>query len=149
MVCNGNRIDVYVDFIPVVSTDSSDDALALLIAMYTLFELTFDKKSRTIRLLYSILHSDKRYLSNTLRHFITQRNIDIYCEGKYKLLSSFSDRQSNNSTTDPQAKSQSDSASIDKSVHEDFSSIISQAPQANPLNNTDDSDAAMTTNLNE
>ena len=57
--------------------------------------------------------------------------------------------QSSNLTTNLQAKSQSDSASIDKSVHEDPSSIISQAPQANPLINTDDSDAAMTTNLNE
>ncbi|CAF1545434.1 unnamed protein product, partial [Rotaria sordida] len=35
---------VYVDFHPILSTSSPDDALGLLISMYSIFELSFDKK---------------------------------------------------------------------------------------------------------
>ncbi|CAF4393012.1 unnamed protein product, partial [Rotaria magnacalcarata] len=73
-------IHVYVDFIPILSTNSPDDAVSLLLAMYTIFELAFDKKSRTIRLLYSIVHEDKRFLSNSIRILIKEKNIDIYYE---------------------------------------------------------------------
>ena len=79
-MCIDNLIHVYVDFNPILSTNSPDDAIALLIAMYTIFELTFDKKSRTIRFIYSVLHGDKRYLSNSLRFLIKEKNIDIQYE---------------------------------------------------------------------
>ena len=66
---------IYVDFLPIVATTSLDDALALLIAMYTIFELNFPKNSRTIRLFYSVLHCDRRFLSNTIRLFIKEKQI--------------------------------------------------------------------------
>lgn len=98
MVCLNDLIHVYVDFNLIVSTDSPDDALALLIAMYTIFELSFSKKSRTIRFLYSVLHGDKRFLSNSIRIFIKENNIDIYSEQQQSSLSS-SNPVSNISTT--------------------------------------------------
>lgn len=73
-------IHVYVDFCRITSTSSPDDALALLISMYTIFELAFDKKSRVVRLIYSILHGDKQYLSNSIRMYIKEKNIDIRCQ---------------------------------------------------------------------
>ncbi|CAF4309637.1 unnamed protein product, partial [Rotaria sp. Silwood2] len=73
-------IHVYVDFLPIVATTSTDDALALLLAMYAIFELNFHKYSRSIRLLYAIFFSDKRFLSNTLRQFVQDKQIDIYSE---------------------------------------------------------------------
>lgn len=68
---------IYVDFIPIVSTSSPDDGLALLLAMYSIFELNFNKNSRTIRLLYCIAFSDKRFLTNTIRRFMKDKCIDI------------------------------------------------------------------------
>jgi len=88
MVCANDLIDVYVDFNLIVSTNSPDDALALLIGMYTIFELSFNKKSRTIRFLFSVLHSDKRFLSNSIRIFIKENNIDIYSEQQQPSLTS-------------------------------------------------------------
>ncbi|CAF2628893.1 unnamed protein product [Rotaria sp. Silwood2] len=72
-----DQIHVYVDFIPIVSTTSPDDAVALLIAMYSIFELNFNRNSRAIRFLYSILHSDKRFLSNAMRLLIKEKDISI------------------------------------------------------------------------
>jgi hypothetical protein len=80
MVYKDDLIYLYVDFIPITSTVSPDDALALLIGMYSIFELCFNKNSRTIRFLYSFLHGDKRFLSNSIRIFIKDNNIDIYAE---------------------------------------------------------------------
>jgi hypothetical protein len=84
LVCKDDLIYVYVDFIPITSTASPDDALALLIAMYTIFELSFNKNSRTVRLLYSCLHGDKRFLSNSIRVFIKGKQIDIYSEQNHQ-----------------------------------------------------------------
>jgi hypothetical protein len=77
LVCTDDRINVYVDFIPITSTASPDDALALAIAMYTIFELSFNKNSRTIRFLYACLHGDKRFLSNSIHSFLREKNIEI------------------------------------------------------------------------
>lgn len=78
MVCINDLIYIYVDFQQILSTSSPDDAVALLIAMYSIFELSFDKKSRTTRLLYSILYGDKQFLSNSIRILIKEKNIDIH-----------------------------------------------------------------------
>ncbi len=77
MVCTDDRINIYVDFIRITSTTSPDDALALVIAMYTIFELSFSKTSRAIRFLYACLHGDKRFLSNSVRLLIKEKNIEI------------------------------------------------------------------------
>ncbi|CAF1237741.1 unnamed protein product [Adineta ricciae] len=73
-------IHIYVDFCPILSTHSPDDALGLLIGMYSVFELSFDKKSRTIRFLYCVLHGDKQFLSNSIRVLIKEKNIEIHRE---------------------------------------------------------------------
>jgi hypothetical protein len=130
LVCIDDRIDICVDFTPVLSTNSPDDALALLIAMHTIFELSFDKKSRTIRLLYSVLHGDKRFLSNSIRNLIKEKNIDIYCEQKYILSSSSSNLQSSSSTTQPQAQSQIDINSLRESAVQQNSPAVSQTSNA-------------------
>lgn len=95
MVLINDLIHIYVDFNLVVSTASPDDALGLLIAMYTIFELSFNKKSRTIRFLYSLLHSDKRFLSNSIRIFIKEKKIDLYAEQQYQSTSTSSNSVQN------------------------------------------------------
>lgn len=87
-----------MDFVKILSTNSPDDALALLIAMYTIFELSFDKKSRTIRFLYSVLHGEKQFLSNSIRHLINEKNIDIDRKPA-KASSTYFNTLSSNSTT--------------------------------------------------
>jgi hypothetical protein len=108
LVSIDDLIYIYVDFIKILSTSSPDDALALLIGMYTIFELSFGKKSRTIRFLYSVLHGDKQFLSNSIRIFIKEKNIDIHRE-RPPVSSISSDSFSNSSTTlttESQAQSQ-------------------------------------------
>lgn len=80
MVFNNDQIHVYVDFVLIVSTRSPDDALGLLIAMYNIFELSFSKHSRAIRFLYSIIHKDKRFLSNAMRLLLKENNIELMNE---------------------------------------------------------------------
>lgn len=79
-MCINDVIHIYVDFVPVLCTNSPDDGLALLVAMYTIFELSFDKKGRTLRLLYSVLHSETRYLTNSVRVLIREKSIDMNSE---------------------------------------------------------------------
>ncbi|CAF3353519.1 unnamed protein product [Rotaria socialis] len=43
MVFDDNVIYIYLDFLPIVSTTSPDDGLALLLAIYLIFELNFPK----------------------------------------------------------------------------------------------------------
>jgi hypothetical protein len=77
MVLVNDFIQIHVDFVPITATASLDDALGLLIAMYTIFELNFPKNSRTIRFLYSVFHEVKQFLSNTIRLFLREKQIDI------------------------------------------------------------------------
>lgn len=51
--------------------------MALLIGMYSVFELSFDKKSRTVRFLYCVLNSEKQFLSNSIRVLIKEKNIEV------------------------------------------------------------------------
>ncbi|CAF1462705.1 unnamed protein product, partial [Didymodactylos carnosus] len=57
MVVSDDVIYIYVDYLPIVSTTSLDDVLALLLGMYA--ELNFSKSSRVIRLLYTVVFCDK------------------------------------------------------------------------------------------
>jgi hypothetical protein len=96
-----------LDFIPVVSTTSPDDSLALLLALYSVFELNFNKNSRTIRLLYAIVFSDKRFISNTIRSFIHEKGIDIYSEINKKTSNDTNSAVNNSTIVDTDAKSSS------------------------------------------
>lgn len=73
-----------MDFLPIVSTTSIDDGLALLLGMYAVFELNFNKNSRAIRLLYAVVFGDKRFLTNTIRNIMHEKNIDVYHEQNQK-----------------------------------------------------------------
>ncbi|CAF1058741.1 unnamed protein product [Adineta steineri] len=135
LVCVNDLIHVYVDFHLIVSTNSPDDALALLVSMYTIFELSFNKKSRTIRLIYSVLHGDKRFLPNSIRIFIKENNIDIYSEQQQSSLNS-SNSMSNIST---------------KVINEsqESQSHVQITEQCNPLDRRDLSIVTQTTEEND
>ncbi|CAF1502715.1 unnamed protein product [Adineta ricciae] len=80
LVLMNDVIHVFVDFVPIVSSTSPDDSLALLLAMYAVFELNFNKNSRTIRLLYAIVFGDKRFISNSIRNLVKEKQIHISFE---------------------------------------------------------------------
>jgi hypothetical protein len=149
-VCIDDLIYVYVDFNQILSTNSPDDAVALLIAMYTIFELSFDKKSRTIRFLYAVLHGDKQFLSNSIRILIKEKNIDIDRE-RPKVSSISSNSLSNSSTTlntQSQAQSQIETNLLDHSTAEHTSSINNRTtePTCSTNNSHSGSDIALDTN---
>ena len=58
--------------------------LALLIAMYNNFKLDFNENSRTIRLIYLILHDGERFISNSIRILIKEKYITFYSEEDQK-----------------------------------------------------------------
>ena len=131
MVFLDDFIHIYVDFLPIVATTSLDDALALLIAMYTIFELNFPKNSRTIRLLYSVLHCDRRFLSNTIRLFIKEKQINIDDE-PYRTQSVISNINSDKSTViaaSPQSLAQKEI------LCSSISSTLDNASDGSTLNN--------------
>jgi hypothetical protein len=57
---------------------SPHDALALLIAMYIIFELNFNENSRAIRLIYSFLDDDRHFLSKSIHIIIKEKYIAFY-----------------------------------------------------------------------
>jgi hypothetical protein len=77
MVFLDSSINIYVDLLPITATTSPEEALPVLISMYTIFELNFPKNNRTMRLIYAVLHADTRFLPNTIRQFIKEKQIDI------------------------------------------------------------------------
>ena len=76
---------IYVDFNKILSTNSPDDAVALTLAMFSIFELAFEKNGRVLRFLYAILFGDKRYLSNATRNLMREKSINMYAEVHPKL----------------------------------------------------------------
>ena len=85
MVLVDNTIHIYANFLSIVTTTSPDDGLALLLAMYVVFELNFPKNGRAMRFLYSIVFGDTRYLSNKMRSLIKEKDIEIYTEQNRKI----------------------------------------------------------------
>lgn len=151
MVCIDDLIYIYVDFYPILSTSSPDDAIALLIAMYTIFELSFDKKSRTTRLLYSVLYGDKQFLSNSIRILIKEKNIDIHRE-PFQLPSTSSNSVSNSSTTlivESQAQSQIENNSLNGSEPEHDSPTIHQTTKPTSSNNNSNLCSEISIDTNE
>ncbi|CAF4239618.1 unnamed protein product, partial [Adineta steineri] len=98
LVLMNDVMHIFVDFNPIVSSTSPDDGLALLLAMYAVFELNFNKNNRTIRLLYAIVFGDKRFISNSIRNLVKEKNIDISFEQNRK-LSNITNTITDNSTT--------------------------------------------------
>ena len=126
----------------IVSSTSPDDSLALLLAMYAIFELNFPKNSRTIRLLYAIVFSDKRFLSTSIRNFMQEKQIDISLEQNRNKSNSASLTTDNPTTTttkhvDPQSISQ------DKHT----SSLSCSSTNANVSSSIVDNDSQIDTNI--
>lgn len=139
-------IHIYVDFEPILSTNSPDDALGLLIAMYSIFELSFDKKSRTIRFLYCVLYGEKQFLSNSIRVLIKEKNIEIHRD-RHQLTS-----VSNNTTTlisESQSQLQIVTNVSDHPTAEHNSSAINQITEPTTSTNSFHSSADMACDTNE
>jgi hypothetical protein len=120
--------------------------------MYTIFELSFDKKSRAIRLLYSVLHGDKRCLSNSIRNLVRDKDIDIDWQQKQKLSSSSSISQSNDSTTlviEPRVQSQVNADSPRECTVEQNSPTVSQTSETKSSNDVPDFNLDMPVDANE
>jgi hypothetical protein len=80
IVISDDVLHIYVDHVQIVETTSPDDALALLLSMFSIFELAFEKNGRVLRFLYAIMFGDKRYLSNTTRALINEKSIGLNLE---------------------------------------------------------------------
>ncbi len=136
-----------MDFISIVSTSSPDDAVALLVAMYTIFELSFDKKSRTIRLLYAVLHAETRYITNSVRILVKQKEINLHVEEQYQeqhQQQTVSNSSSNSSTT-PENQSHSEvqleiNSPGDRSIEEN-PIIMNQLTDTTSSNNNPDTNS--------
>ncbi|CAF1443894.1 unnamed protein product, partial [Rotaria sordida] len=111
MVFTDNTITVFTDFLSIISTTSPDDGLALVLAMYVVFELNFLKNGRAILFLYAIMFGDTRYLSNKMRSLIKEKNIEIYTEQNRKICESTNLVSNSHSavTNDTQSSSQASS----------------------------------------
>lgn len=72
-----------MDYNRITTTHSPDDALALALSMFSIFELSFEKNGRVLRFLYAILFGEKRYLSNITRNLVREKSINIYEEMNY------------------------------------------------------------------
>ncbi len=119
--------------------------------MYSIFELSFDKKSRTIRFLYCVLHGDKQFLSNSIRVLIKEKNIDIHRE-RLQLPSISSYSVSNNTTTITsvsQSQLQVVTNLMDHSIGEDNSSIINQTTEPTTSTDSSHSNADMACDTNQ
>lgn len=88
MVTVDDQMHIYVDFVPILSRTSPDDALGLLLCMYSIFELNFYRHCRAIRFIYSIFYGDKHFLSNSMRLLIKEKRIDILDQRTQQHLSS-------------------------------------------------------------
>jgi hypothetical protein len=134
LVFKDDVIYVYLDFLPIVSTTSPDDGLALLLALYTIFELNFNKHARAIRLLYAVVFGDKRFISNVIRNVIQEKGIDIYSEQNRKILNN-TDLISNNLTTvnhDFQSSSSDKHNSTCRSTIEDVTCVDNNNSNVSP-----------------
>ena len=80
-------LHVYVDYNHITQTSSPDDGLTLILSMFSIFELAFEKNGRVLRFLYAIMFGEKRYLSNTTRNLVTEKSINIYAEKNASLTS--------------------------------------------------------------
>ncbi|CAF1357077.1 unnamed protein product [Adineta steineri] len=65
-----NKFELYLDFHLVTHTSSFSQALALLTALYYVFEIRFGHHNRCCRLLYGILFEDSHYLNKALKNLL-------------------------------------------------------------------------------
>jgi hypothetical protein len=107
--------------------------------VYTIFKLNFNENSRTIRLIYLILHDDKRFLSNSIRILIKEKYITFYSEEDQKQSIS-SNSTSNRPIPDIQSQPLSRSEIVGNRVSsfdEDDSSNAAETQECSSENSVD------------
>ncbi|CAF1648673.1 unnamed protein product, partial [Didymodactylos carnosus] len=70
-------IDIMLDWSIVVSTTSAEDAVALWISLYDIFEIKFGQHSVPTRLLFSMIFNDKTEASKATRKILNDWEIKI------------------------------------------------------------------------
>jgi hypothetical protein len=74
---NDDGFVIHVDFVPVAKTDDCSTALALTIALYSIFEIQFGSHNRAIRLLYGVLLQELDALDKRLRALLSDWSVSI------------------------------------------------------------------------
>ncbi|CAF1523039.1 unnamed protein product, partial [Rotaria sordida] len=110
-----------------------------------------DKKSRTIRFLYCVLHCDKQFLSNSIRVLIKEKNIDIHRERLQPTSISFSSISNNTTTLISESRNQLQIVTnlLDHSTGERNSSIINQTTEPTTSTHGSHSSVDMASNTNQ
>ncbi|CAF4251898.1 unnamed protein product [Rotaria magnacalcarata] len=62
-----DKYELYLDYERIVQTTSASEALSLLISLYNVFEIKFQRHGRAAHLLYGVLFEDTNELSKSLR----------------------------------------------------------------------------------
>ncbi|CAF0980148.1 unnamed protein product [Didymodactylos carnosus] len=107
-----NQIKTFLDWQTVTETDSINDAVAILVSFYRLFELKFSTHCRAIRLLYIVLLNEKKYFSNSIRRVLIDCKFDFGQEKKALLIEKI------NTTTEKDEEDKGD-GSNDSSLEDD------------------------------
>ncbi|CAF1297966.1 unnamed protein product, partial [Rotaria sordida] len=142
MVFTDNTITVFTDFLSIVSTTSPDDGLALVLAMYVVFELNFPKNGRAIRFLYAMMFGNTRYLSNEMRSLIKEKNIEIYTERNREICESTNLISNNHSavTHDTQSSSHTSSNLLSASLENVYPLNSNSFPTNTTITSTEPDD---------
>ncbi|CAF1591132.1 unnamed protein product, partial [Adineta steineri] len=116
------------------------------------------KKSRTTRLLYAILHAETRYLTNSARILIKEKNIDVYGEQQYQQQQQQQQHQtmSNSSSTSSTISESESQSHIQFEIHSsgDFSVqdnclILNQLTDTTSTNDNPDTNSNASLDINE
>jgi hypothetical protein len=62
-----DKYQLYLDYEVIVQTTSAEEAISILLCLYNLFEIKFQRHSRGVHLLYGIMFEDQNDLTKSLR----------------------------------------------------------------------------------
>ena len=65
-----DKYELYLDYQLIVQTTSVQEAIAILLGLYNIFEIKFTRHSRGIHLLYGIMFQDQNELTKSLRKIL-------------------------------------------------------------------------------
>jgi hypothetical protein len=88
---NDDGFVIHVDFVPVTKTDDCSTALAMIVVLYSIFEIQFGSHNLAIRLLYGILIQELDALDKRLRgllsdwNFPVQKNRQVMVQPSYQV----------------------------------------------------------------
>jgi hypothetical protein len=85
---NDDYFVIHLDFVPVAKTDDCSTALALIIALYSIFEIQFGSHNRAIRLLYGVLLQESDALDKRIRVLLSSWSFPVQQNGQTVVRSS-------------------------------------------------------------